>query len=271
MRWHRTRKRTAETWVAVGDDGERIMDSEGYFFVRYDPSEGSPIYRVKRAATKDPKFAAEHLPDGVSADSREGIIRRFCYTVEARSDWAFLDEWKRRRYTSITHAGCGDGSWPEIEASLPLTCPRCGVLRGDETLYAQWQTVRDPAGEGVKAIVYEAWLTSARYEYMKEAAIQGSGRRSTAAANVGAERRRLPALDGRVVEPTRRPDGVTPRGLDASSLGLERRKTKWVDSDGDSWPSDDVEGDGGRAKWRYRGALLAALVAALGLFLLSRQ
>lgn len=165
MRWQRTTSKDKTTWVAVDSEGNRIPDASGKFTIRYDSVGGCAYYTTSRA-TLDKRSEPEELPDGWPADSPQGIIARFCYGAEAQKDWAFLDDWKRRRNTSLTHAGCGENGWTNVPLKSPLTCPRCGVLRGDEILYAQWYTVKDPKSEGVRACVLDAWITGKRYEYM---------------------------------------------------------------------------------------------------------
>lgn len=165
MLWQRTNAKDKTIWVALGDDGKRIKDESGKYTVRYEAVGGCAYYTTSRA-TLDKEATPEELPDGWPADSPQGIISRFCFTAEARSDWAFLDAWKRRKNTSVTHMGCGEGQWPEVPLRVPLTCPRCGVLAGDDTVYAQWYTVKDPEGESVKACVLEAWITGKRNDYL---------------------------------------------------------------------------------------------------------
>lgn len=167
--WHKTNKPSSDggsIWVLVDKDGTRIKNDKGLYTTRYNAIAGVAYYTTKRA-TVDKSCQPEEMPDGWPADSREGIISRFCFTPEAQRDWAFLDAWKRRRTTAIAHLGCGDGQWPIIPPSLPLTCPHCGPLNGDDTLYAQWYTLKDPEGESILACVYEAWLTGKRFDYLK--------------------------------------------------------------------------------------------------------
>lgn len=194
MLWQRGADTGKPIWIAVTPNGERVKTTTGHYITRYDREPGAAYYNPSRAKL-DPEAKPEPLPPGFEADSPEGIVARFCFGDEAKKDWAFLDAWKRRRNTAITHAGCGDGQWPEVPQRLPLTCPRCGVLRGDATLYAQWYTVKDPEGEGVRACVFEAWLSGKRRDYE-------AGKRPTPITSWG-----------KVPPPKREP--ITEEGVDA--------------------------------------------------------
>lgn len=164
-------------WIAVTIDGERVKTAAGQYIIRYDKLPGAVYYNPSRAKLDD-NAEPETLPAGFEADSREGQIVRYCCSDEAKKDWAWLDGWKRRKNTSLAHAGCGESPWPQVPPTIPLSCPRCGVLSADETVYAQYFLASKVEGEGIKACVLEAWLTGKHHEYI-------AGKRPSAAPAVG--------------------------------------------------------------------------------------
>ena len=164
MLWHRAADKEKSIWIAVTPDGERVKTPSGRYITRYEPVAGAAYYNPSHAKL-DPDAKPEALPGGFEADSPEGIISRFCFTPEARGDWAWLDGWKRRKSTGLSHIGCGEGQWPEVPVTLPLTCPRCGVLKGDAAVYAEYHLVSSVEGESVKVCVFEAWITGKHHEY----------------------------------------------------------------------------------------------------------
>lgn len=145
MLWQRTNQTDQTIWVAVGADGKRIKDEEGKYVIRDDALPGA-AYQHAWSATLDKTATPVELPDGWPFQSKEAFIVRFCFTDKAKAEWHFLDAWKRRRTTFLTHLGCGD-QWPPVEPTLPVTCPTCGVLPGNRSLYASWYTERDPEGK----------------------------------------------------------------------------------------------------------------------------
>lgn len=180
MLWQQGADKEKPIWIAVTPDGERVKTPSGHYITRYDRQAGAAYYTPSRAKL-DPDAKPEALPEGFEADSPEGIISRFCFTPEAQKDWAWLDGWKRRKNTGLVHLGCGDGQWPDVAVSVPLTCSHCGPLKGDDTVYAQYYLASKVEGESVKACVFEAWLTGKRRDY--EAGKRPTPSRSNRAAN----------------------------------------------------------------------------------------
>ena len=167
MLWHRTVKKDgSEKWIAVGPDGKPQPDNDGNFWTRYEARAGAPIYKSKKKNLIDKNFKPEDFPDGVDRNTPAGFISAFLLTPEAKRDWDFLEyDWKRRRTTQLQHAGCGEADWTEVSRNAPITCPVCGVLPKDATLYARWCTSTKTDGAGVEVCVYEAWLSGEYLEY----------------------------------------------------------------------------------------------------------